>query len=210
MILVFFIFTLIILSILLIIMSTISIRIEKLKLSNYNPINKLEYDYIAYFELYFLNKIKIFSVKIDKDKIKRLDLKQKVQNMDLKNIQKDLLTKQEIKEIIKKLKIEISELNLQLEIGTEDVIVTSGIIAVLSSLIGIILARVIKQYDKTKYKYEIHPVYQNKNLIKLNLNCIIKVKMVHIIYIIYVLVKKRRVNKYERTSNRRTYDYSYE
>lgn len=210
MILVFFILLLIILSVLLIVLSTISIRIEKLKISNYNPINKLEYDYITYFELYFLNKIKILSVKIDKDKIKKIDLKQKLQNMDLKNIQKDLITKEEIKEIIKKLKIEIPTLNLKLKIGTENVIVTSGIIALVSSLLGITLARVIKQYDKTKYNYQIYPVYENKNLINLNLNCIIKVKIVHIIYIIYVLVKKRRVNKYERTSNRRTYDYSYE
>jgi len=210
MILVFFIFGFILLSVLLIGLSTINIRISKLKVSNDNAINKLEHDYIVYFELLFLNKIKIFSVKIDKDKIKQLNLKEKVQVMEFKNIKKDLLTQEEIKEIIKKLKVNISEFKLQLEVGVEDVIITSGIVAVLSSLLGIILARFIKEYNREKYKYQINPMYKNKNLIKLNLNCIIKVKMVHIIYIIYVLVKKRRVNKYERTSNRRTYDYSYE
>jgi len=69
MILVFFIFGFILLSVLLIGLSTINIRISKLKVSNDNAINKLEHDYIVYFELLFLNKIKIFSVKIDKDKI---------------------------------------------------------------------------------------------------------------------------------------------
>jgi len=123
---------------------------------------------------------------------------------------KELPDKKEAIEIIKNLKVEVAKLNLNLEIGTEDVIITSGIIAVLSSVLGIVLAQTIKKYDREKHKYEIYPVYQNKNLINLYLNCIIKVKMVHIIYIIYVLVKKRRVNKYERTSNRRTYDYSYE
>lgn len=89
-------------------------------------------------------------------------------------------------------------------------ILTSAIITALASIIGIGLARIIEIYNKEKYSYEIYPIYQNKNLIKLDLNCIIKVKMVHIISIIYLIVKKRRVEKSERTSNRMSYDYSYE
>lgn len=208
MILVFFIIC--ILVVMLIIMSTISIRVDKLQISNYNTFNKLEYDYIVYWELLFFNRLKILSIRIDKNKIEELKLNQKVQKIKLKNMRKELTSKDMIKDIIKELKIELAKLNLDLKIGTEDVIITSGIIVLLSSLIGIIIAKFIRKYDKEKYKYQICPVYQNKNLINLNLNCIIKVKMVHIIYIIYVFVKKGRVNKYERTSNRRSYDYSYE
>ncbi len=55
------------------------------------------------------------------------------------------------------------------------------------------------------------PIYEDKNRIKLILNCIIQVKLVHIISIIYYVVKKRKEKrKYERASNRRSYDYSYE
>lgn len=175
---------------------------------------KLTYNYEIYIELLFLNKMKIFSGRIDKEKVKKLnskmDLKKKVQNVDFKKMKKEMPKKEELKQIFNKLDIELSKINLKLELGTEDVIITSAIITILASAIGIGLAKVIKKYEKEKYNYEIYPIYQNKNLIKLHLNCIIKVKVVHIISIIYLLLKKRRVDKHERTSNRRSYDYSYE
>lgn len=210
MVLVFFISLFFILLITLIILSTISIRIEEFKASNYNECGKLNVDYKIFFELLFLNKLKILSIKIDKQLADKLNVKQRMKNIDFKQVKTDIPSKKELKELFKRLKIRIDKLNLKLEIGTIDVILTSAIIAILASVIGIILANVIKKYEKEKYNYKIYPIYQNKNLIKLNLNCIIKVKMVHIIYIIYLLVMKRRVEKNERTSNRRSYDYSYE
>ncbi len=205
-----FLCTFIILMITLFVLSTISIRIQKLKISNYNESGKLQYDYDIYFELLFLNKIKTLSIKIDKEKIYKLKLKQKMQKIDFKKMKKDMPKKDEVKGIIKKLDVKIDTFNLKLKIGTEDVIFTSAIVTILASIIGIILAKVIKEYKEEKYKYEIYPIYQNKNQIFLSLNCIIKVKVVHIISIIYLLLRKRRVDKDERTSNRRTYDYSYE
>lgn len=199
--------------ILALILSTISIRIEKLEISNLNTLSKITYDFDIYFELLFLNKLKMLSIKADKKKILQLNsniqLKNKMQNMDFKRIKQDF-PKIKLKDILKKLNIQVSKFNFKFEIGTEDVIITTGIIAVVASALGIILARVIKKYDKEKYNYEIKPIYKNKNLINLYLNCIIKVKMVHIICIIYFLLRKRRVKNNERTSNRRAYDYSYE
>lgn len=210
MVLVFFIFVFLLLVITVLILSTISIRIEKFKVSNYNECRKLHIDYEVFFELFFLNKLKIFSIKIDKQLVNKLNVKQRMKNINFKQIKTDMPKAKELTELIKKLQITVDEFNLKTEIGTIDVILTSAIITILASGIGIILAQVIKKYEKEKYNYEIYPIYQNKNLIKLNLNCIIKVKMVHIIFVIYLLIKKRRVEKYERTSNRRAYDYSYE
>lgn len=208
--LVFFICVFLILTITVVILSTISVRIEKFNVSNYNEYGKFNVDYKIFFELLFLNKLKIFSIKIDKALVNKLNVKDKVKDINFKQVKTDIPSKKELKEIIEKLQIKLDKLNLKVEIGTIDVIFTSVIITILASIIGIVFARVIKKYDKEKYNYEIYPIYQNKNLINVNLNCIIKVKMVHIIFIIYLLVKKRRVEKYERTSNRRTYDYSYE
>lgn len=210
MVLVFFICTFLILAIMLMVLSTILIRIEKFKISNYNNCGKPKFDYKIFFELFFLNKLKIFSLKIDKKILDKINVQQKMKNVDFKQVKTDMPSKKEIKQLIKKLKIDIEKLNIKLEIGTIDVILTSAIVTILASAIGIGLARIIKEYNKDKYNYEIYPVYQNLNLIKLDLNCIIKVKMVHIIFVIYLLLKKRRVEKHERTSNRRTYDYSYE
>lgn len=205
-----FLCTFILLLLIIVLLSTMSIRTEELELSNYNKSGKLQYDYDIYFELLFLNKIKILSIKIDKGKIYKLKLKQKMQNIDFKKMKKDMPKKEEIKDIVKKLDVEIDTFKLKLKIGTEDVIFTSAIVTILASFIGLGLAKVIKEYKEEKYKYEVYPIYQNRNQILLNLNCIIKVKMVHIIFIIYLLLKKRRVGKNERTSNRGTYDYSYE
>lgn len=210
MVLVFFICLFLVLLITVVILSTISVRIEKFKASNYNKYGKLKIDYKVFFELLFLNKLKIFSIKIDKGVADKLKVKDKLKNIDFQQAKTNMPSKKDFKEIIKKLQIKIDKLNLKLDIGTIDIILTSAIITVLASTIGIVLARMIKKYDKERYNYEIHPIYQDKNIIKLDLNCIIKVKMVHIISIIYLLVKKRRVEENERTSNRRSYDYSYE
>ena len=210
MVLVFFICLFLVLLITVVILSTISFRIEKFKASNYNEYGKLKIDYKVFFELLFLNKLKIFSIKIDKGVADKLKVKDKLKNIDFQQAKTNMPSKKDFKEIIKKLQIKIDKLNLKLDIGTIDIILTSTIITVLASTIGIVLARMIKKYDKERYNYEIHPIYQDKNIIKLDLNCIIKVKMVHIISIIYLLVKKRRVEENERTSNRRSYDYSYE
>ncbi|MCI8353281.1 MAG: hypothetical protein HFJ58_06915 [Clostridia bacterium] len=210
MVLVFFICLFLILLVTVIILSTISVRIEKFKASNYNEGGKLNIDYKVFFELLFLNKLKIFSIKIDKELIDKLKVKEKVKKIDFKQAKTNMPSKKDLKQIVKKLQIRIDKLNLKLEIGTIDIFLTSAIITILASIIGIGLARGIKKYDKERYNYEIHPIYQDKNIIKLNLNCIIKVKMVHIISIIYLLIKKRRVEENERTSNRRSYDYSYE
>lgn len=208
-----FIITFISITILAVLLSTISIRIEKLEISNCNSINKLTYNFEIYFEILTLNKFKIFSLKINKDKIKQLNskvkFKNKMQNMNFKKIKQDF-PKIKLREILKKLNINVQKFNLKFELGTEDVIITSALIAIISSALGIFLAKVIKSFNKEKYSYEIKPIYHNKNLINLYLNCIIKVKVVHIISIIYLLLRKRRVESNERTSNRRAYDYSYE
>lgn len=210
MMLVFFICLFLVIFALAIILSTIRIRVEKLEVSNINNENKLKYDYEVYLELYFLDKLKMISIKINKEKLNKLGIKEKMKSLDFRKVKSEIPKKEEVKEIIKKLKINLSRLNLKIEIGTIDVIITSGLVAIIGSILGFILAKTIKRYKKERYNYEIYPIYQNKNLIKLILNCIIKVKMVHIIFIIYLLLKKRRVENSERTSNRRAYDYSYE
>lgn len=192
------------------IFSTLHLKVDKIQVSNDNQNRKLEYDYEIHVTLYFFNKIKILNISIDKEKIEKLQLTKKIQTLDIKKMEKELASKEERKKILNMLDLQLTKFIFHLEIGTEDVIITSGIVAILSAVLGIALAKVIKHYEQEKYQYKIMPIYQNRNVLKLNLNCIIQVKLVHIIYMIFVLLKRRRVEKHERTSNRRTYDYSYE
>lgn len=211
---VFFIILFVILLVLVIICSTINIEIERLKISNAQT-SKLQYDYLIFLELKFLNHIKVMRLTLDPEKIKKLNqrtkIKEKIQNIDIKDMKKDFIDKQEVKQLAKKLDIKLEQFYFCLEIGTKDVIITSGIIAIVASLIGIILPKLIRYYHHERYSYKVMPIYQNRNVIKLSLNCIIQVKVIHIINIIFTFVKKRKESKKnERTSNRRSYDYSYE
>ncbi len=214
MIIVFFTLIFVMLAIVSIIFSTLNIQIQKLYFSNQN-LKKMKWDYLVFLELSLFGMIKIIKLRIDPDRVARMirkfKVKEKMQEMDFKQMKQDLPDKKEQIEIIKRLKINLEEFHFVLELGTKDVLITSAMIAFLSSILGIAIARVIKKYQEEKYEYKMIPVYQNKNIINLNANCIIQVKMVHIIGIIFTLVRKRKEKqKHERTSNRRSYDYSYE
>lgn len=189
--------------------STLKINIDKITINNKTKSKNIK----AYIQLYFLNKIKIAQIEISKDKLKKIPInkiKKELNKMDIQEIKNDKFEKQEIKRALKALNIKLEKLKLQMNIGTEDVLLTTVIVAILSAGIGLLLPHIIKTYEEDKYYYEIIPSYNNTNEIKLNFECIIYTKMVHIIYVIYILIKMRRVKKNERTSNRRTYDYSYE
>ena len=112
--------------------------------------------------------------------------------------------------LLKNLKIIFEELNLKVEIGTENSALTSIIFGIVSGIIPFVLRNQIKNIEKQKI--DIKPIYLNQNLLNIELNCIFNIKMIHIINIIYVLIKGRGKEwKNERTtSNRRAYGHSYE
>lgn len=195
---------LLIITILLLIFSNIRINIKKCYISNIerNKHKKLEKEIVVYLELYLLGIIKIAKLRITKSMIQKLRI-----TKDIKSLEKDvkIIKKVHPIDIIKKLKVKIKRAYLNLEIGIDDVIITSYIVFVISSLMGILFGKL----GPKKTQFRIMPLYNFGKSIKFNLNCIIDVKIVHIIYVIYILLRKRRNNN-ERTSNRRPYDYSYE
>mgnify|MGYP000162843410 CR=1 FL=1 len=78
-----------------------------------------------------------------------------------------------------------------------------------------IFGKVIEDNRKIKkinnmQKFEIQPVYINKNLINILVSGIFEIRMIHIINTICTMKKEGKGDKNERTSNRRAYDYSYE
>lgn len=161
----------------------------------------------------FINRI--ISKCMNNSIIKKIENKvsRKIEQKIKKNLKNINYSKKEIvyiiKKILKHLKLESKKMNLELLIGTEDIFITTFLIPVISIMFLVFFKITAKKINRN-YSYKISPVY-NKNLIKLSLNCILQVKLVHIINIIYILlIKKGRSDKYERTSNRRAYGYSYE
>lgn len=207
MILVFiFLCLLIIISILflVLIMSTIKLKIENLQIGNYTN-NK---QYKAFIQIYFLNKIKIFSVKVNNQRLKKLYSSKQLEKIDFNKVKENVPINRETISIIKNLKLKIEKLNLEANLGAEDAVLTSYAVAIMASLISIFLPHLVKDMDHNQIRYVINPIY-NKNIFNIYLDSIISLKIVHIIYVIYHLAKKGR-EKYERTSNRRAYAYSHE
>lgn len=195
------------------ILSTIKITVKKVQLLIYEKEyvkSSIKFDYEVYISLHFLN-IEIFKIKIDKEKLRKLNIQEKLKPKQIENLKNKMPNKNETKDLIKKLKIKLQNFNLNIEINTPDVMITTGSVAVLSTIISIILSKTISKRNYKSCKYKVTPLYTDKNILKIDFNCIIKVKIVHIIFIIYFLLyKKRRDDKNERTSNRRSYDYGYE
>ena len=173
--------SIILLLLFLILISTLKVEIQDLKLSNMENDKKASY-----------------IIKISK-----------IPKIDIKTIENDF--KLEDIKTLKKLHLKISKLKLNAILGLESPVTTAFLIAILSSGISIAIPHLIKKWDKESYKYNIQPIYNNQNLYKISLNCIIELKVVHIINVIYILVKKGKRDKNERTtSNRKPYAYSNE
>ena len=192
-----------------VLLSTYRIDIKNLYLTNMNEKRDSNSKFQIILAFYLFNKIKWISVKLDKEKAEKLYSKIKLENLDLKKLEKDF--KWEYLKIFKKLNIQVPYLNLKANLGLESPISTAFLVSSLSAIISIWLPHVAVKLKKENYKYIIEPVYKNRNLYKIEFNCIIQVKMVHIINVIYLFVKKGRSDENERTaSNRRSYGYSYE
>ena len=153
-------------------------------------------------------KVPIQKIKIINENIYKLGISSKIKKIDLTKIRLDDFKENKIK-ITAKFKPQIEYINLYMDIGTEDAAFTSYVVTIISAIFGIVLKTQMER--KKENKFIINPIYINKNLLNLKLDCIINIKVIHIIYIIiYILNKKRRDDKYGRTSNRRSYGYSYE
>lgn len=192
----------------LILLSTFHIEIQNLSLTNMKE-EKLEKNYAIILSLYLGNKLRWISFHLNNEKIRKAYGKMQLEKIDLKKIEKNF--KWEDLKAIKTLQPKISKLKLNMQLGLEEPMLTAFLVSILSSLISILLPHFVINMKKGQYDYTIEPIYQNKNIYKIQFNCIIQVKMVHIINVIYILIKKGKSDENERTtSNRKSYGYSYE
>jgi hypothetical protein len=202
--------------IMLILFSTLRIEIRNFEKNNYKNEIKKEQEYRMALKIYLFNKIKWFQIEIDTNRANKIKkgkilktITRKIENIKKQKsgtIKKLIFQnkKQTIK-YIKKFKIHISELNLSLDLGTESVILTSAIATFIASAISILMGKTVDYSSREKYKYLITPLYVNKNIFKIRLNCIINVKMVHIITILYaILIENSLINFFQNKQLSRT------
>lgn len=194
--------------IILIIVSTLHIQIKNLSVSNMKPKNKAKYAIII--SLYLGNKIKWIWFNLNDKRMKKMYSKIQLEKLDFQKLKKDFKMK-DLKQL-PKLKPKISYLNLDANLGVIDPTATSFLVAIIATIISLLLPYLATDLKEKNYIYNIKPLYYNQNLYKVNVDCIIEIKMVHIINVIYyILIKKgRKKNDQSTTSNRKSYAYSYE
>lgn len=153
-------------------------------------------------KIYILRKIKIAEINLKKVDLKNEEVRNSLQKQFKKN--KPNL---DIIKFFKSVNFKIEKMSLKIFEGTEDAAITAIGVGVGYTFISNFISG--KIVDLKNIKYEILPVYQNKNILKLEFDSIITLNMENIIDIIKLL-KKGRVDKNVRTSNRRAYAYSNE
>ena len=209
-----FLFILLIFFILIIVIMTskIEIKIENLIITSQTK-KHINDKYKIIIKMYFFNKIPIIKITLTENKLgkiyTKLKMKEKIRKLEeeiyINKDKFDLKLLNAIREFNKCIKI--VELKLKIQLGTENAFLTSILVAIISSIMSITISKKAMREDKIFYNVE--PIYNSQNLINIAISGIFQIKMIHIINTIYVLNKKGGI-EYERTSNRRSYDYSYE
>ena len=173
----------------LIVFTTIQIHIENIRLEipkkNERNINK---KYKIIIKLYIFEKINYFKLDITKYKMEKRVIKKNIEklkrkfekdknNFDMKQISK-----------LKKMNIKIQKINLKVFLGTEDAAQNAIIVGTISSIIAIIMGLLSEKKilatgegKENQINWKIIPLYQNRNLLNIDLNCIISFKLIHII-----------------------------
>ncbi len=156
----------------------------------------------VYLKIYTLKKIKIAEFNL-----KKIDFKdEKIRNKLQKQVEKNKLNLDTIK-FLKSVNYIIEKMNLSISIGTEDSAITALSVGIFYTIISNFLNEKVR--DLNDIKYEIKPIYNNKNMLNIELDSIIALKFENIINMI-IFLKKGSAYKNDKSSNRKSYAYSNE
>ena len=151
--------------------SRVGVEIQNLRIDTEQPKGqKINKDSKIFIYILILGKFKLF-----KKNVRNIDTgKIKFQNKDLDiEFFKDRDIKVDYKDLLRKINIYFDQIDLNIQIGTEDAAITAILTGIISAGLGMILR---------KPKYEVIPIYANKNLIKIKLDCIFSVHLMQYIY----------------------------
>ena len=159
------------------------------------------FKFIRIFSLNANNKsVKIYGKKINKDKLIK-----KLQAEEIKISLKDKI------KLSKRLIPSLKNFELYMKLGTDNPILSAFLVYILNTLLTIFLTEASKKSKLEEIKKWRYLIMQNnfiQNSLNLILSCIIEWKLVHIMYM-FSLLKKGRVKKNGKSSNRRTNEKCY-
>ena len=182
-------------------LSNIKLEIKKLHISNVNK--KLEAKFILNLGVFLFNKIKIISFNIDNYKISNL---LKVGKIDFNKLNINKAANKDILITLKSSEYVIEYFKLEGYFSTFNPVLSSSIYAAINAIIPVLIATRING----EYINNIQFMNASENIINIELDCIISLKIVNIINILHYLKKKGGRENNGKSSNRRPYAYSNE
>ena len=151
--------------------SRIGVEIENLQIDTQQPKGqKINKESRIYIYLLIFNKIKLY--KKDIRNMDKQNIKFQKKDIDIKFF-KDRDIKLDYKQLLEKINIYFEKIDLNIQLSTEDAALTAILTGIISASLGIILK---------KPKYEVIPIFSNKNFLKLKLDCIFSVHLMQYIY----------------------------
>lgn len=157
--------------------SRIGIEIVNLRIDTEQPKGqKINKESKIFVYLLILKKFKLFKKDVKNEKIKFRN-----KDIDLSLLKnKDL--KIDYKQLLEKPDIYVDKIDLNVQLSTQDAALTAILTGIIAGGLGIILR---------KPKYEVIPIYSNRNFLKIKLDCIISV---HLTQYIYKIVSNKMKN----------------
>lgn len=186
---------LVLLLLIMIIISKIEVEIQNLDMSN---IDKKQNNKKLKVSISLrIGKLHWINVCLNKKKILKLNnkIKSYEQNNKAETAKKEvviILKNTEIRRLIMNTKVELNEFKANISIGTEDYVITSYLIGIISAIIPNILARAKfgkKQKISKTVIYSVQPIYQPKNIYSVKMNIKVATKISHLLYIALMLAK---------------------
>ena len=151
--------------------SRIGVEIENLQIDTQQPKGqKINKESRIYIYLLIFNKIKLY--KKDIRNMDKKNIKFQKRDIDIKFF-KDRDIKLDYKQLLEKIDIYFEKIDLNIQLSTEDAVLTAILTGIISAGLGIILK---------KPKYEVIPIFSNKNFLKLKLDCIFSLHLMQYIY----------------------------
>ena len=173
--------------IILVFCTSIKVNIVDLKIDSIREEKLLDLDLII--GLYLFNKIPYFKRRINKEKLlnTKFDFNKVLSKMPNNRLN---LNKNNLK-TLNKIRMNIEKFNLESYIGTEDILLTTFTIPLISIIIPIVFNTDIIKVDYNKLYYEINPIYNtNKFRVNFKFNGIFSIKVVNIIFVLSLILKK--------------------
>lgn len=173
----------------------IAVDVKRLKLlfdDNYSKkIQIIEKEIDVSFSVF--NKIKFLKFKVGSEKSKILNVKFEFdffENLKRKDESKVAF----ILELIKRVDPQLDNINLKVEIGTENMFLTIGAVPFLTSMVAAGINKIKSNDISNNFKFIIFPNYLNSNNFRIDLNTQIRVKFLTLM--IYVLSRKKQLKYY--------------